>query len=89
KPSGIRPNSLTRTATELTLTGENLAQIKFVELRKEGAVPIRAEAKKPATPTEVKCSLAIPQGSEGPWQAVANDGIKDYQVPGAVTIQNG
>lgn len=89
KPSGIRPNPLTRTATELTLTGENLAQIKFVELRKEGAVPIRAEAKKPATPTEVKCSLAIPQGSEGPWQAVANDGIKDYQVPGAVTIQNG
>jgi predicted secreted protein len=89
KPSGISPTSLKRDGSpqDITITGDNLANVNDVKIRKDN-VTIPAQIKG-ATATQVNCQIVIKSNQEeGNWDVFVGDGTNEVKLPVQVKIES-
>jgi hypothetical protein len=95
-PGPDEPTVVTVSPTELkrsdenkviTLTGENLASVTKVELRRGDTTIAAKMPPGPAGAKELKCTVTIPPDAKlGKWDVVASTDKKPYPKPEAITI---
>jgi hypothetical protein len=86
-PTGISPTSLKRddSPQDLTITGDNLANVKEVKIKKDN-VTIPAQVKG-ATATQVNSQIVIKSNQEqGKWDVIVSDGTTEVKLPVQVQV---